>query len=53
MPTNPQGPGTVNITVNVPQELKEEIDKLTKRKMINRSAFIRAAIAEKIKRLSK
>ena len=53
MPTNPQGPNTVNITVNAPEALKDELDKLTERKMINRSAFIRAAIAEKIKRFSK
>jgi hypothetical protein len=45
MSTNAIGKGTVNVTVNMPKHLKDEIDKLAERSGIKTGAYVRALLA--------
>lgn len=47
MPTNALGPGTCNITLNVPVEERSELSRMAARLGISVGEFIRRAIARK------
>lgn len=44
--SNPLGPGTKNLSVNLPAELFDQLDRLAKRSGLTRSAYARRVLAE-------
>ena len=49
MKTNPIGPGTANITVNVPAGMKADLEELAKASGLKLGAYIRAVIRQAAK----
>lgn len=48
MSGNPLGPGTKNITVNVPDELREKLGELAKESGLNFSDYLRAILKDAV-----